>query len=89
MTDGLNTENRFYNDQSDIDAREKKLCANIKAAKITVYTIHVNTGGDPEQQVLKDCASDATKYFQIKQANQLVSIFTTIGTQLSQLRISK
>ena len=89
MTDGLNTQSRHSNNQSDIDAREKLLCANIKTAKLTIYTIHVNTGGDPAQQVLKDCASDPTKYFEIKQANQMVSIFTEIGTQLSQLRISK
>ena len=89
MTDGLNTQSRHSNNQASVDAREKLLCANIKAAKITIYAIHVNTGGDPAQQVLKDCASDATKYFEIKQANQLLSVFTQIGTQLSQLRISK
>ncbi len=98
MTDGLNTESRFTENMPSwdtngkktvIDNREKKLCDNIKAAKITLYTIHVNTGGDPAQQVLKDCATDATKYFEIKAANQMISIFTQIGTQLSQLRISK
>ena len=89
MTDGLNTQNRWSSNQSDIDAREKKLCANIKAANIAIYTIFVNTGGDPSQQVLKDCASDATKAFEIKSSNQLLAIFTTIGTQLSQLRIAK
>ncbi len=98
MTDGLNTESRFTDNmpwwdtngkKTVIDVRERKMCDNIKAAKITVYTIHVNTGGDPEQEVLKNCATDSTKYFEIKQSNQMVSIFTQIGTQLSQLRISK
>ena len=89
MTDGLNTQTRFTNDRDEINAREKKVCANAKAAKITIYTIHVNTGGDPAQQVLKDCASDPSKYFEIKVANQMVTVFTQIGTALAQLRISK
>ena len=47
MTDGLNTENRWSTDQATIDARTQKVCDNIKAAGITLYTIQVNTGGDP------------------------------------------
>ena len=89
MTDGLNTQNRFSTSRNEIDAREKIICTNIKAAKITIYTIQVNTGGDPAQQVLKDCATDSTKYFEIKAANQMVSVFTQIGTALSQLRVAK
>ncbi|MGE3150706.1 MAG: VWA domain-containing protein [Pseudorhodoplanes sp.] len=89
MTDGLNTENRFSTNRNTIDTREKKLCDNIKAANITLYTIQVNTGGDPTQSVLQNCASDSTKFFAITKANQLVSVFTQIGTALSQLRISK
>jgi hypothetical protein len=47
LTDGLNTQDRWYTNQSSIDARQTLTCSNIKAAGITLYTIQVNTGGDP------------------------------------------
>ena len=50
MTDGLNTENRWYDEQSQIDARQAITCANAKAAGIMIYTVQVNTGGDPTRR---------------------------------------
>ena len=44
LTDGLNTENRWYTNQTSIDDRQKITCDNIKAAGITLYTVQVNTG---------------------------------------------
>ena len=87
MSDGLNTQNRFTTNQWTIDARELTTCTNAKNAGITVYTVQVNTGGDPTQSVMKSCASAADKFTEIKQANQLVSAFNSIGVALSNLRI--
>ena len=89
MSDGLNTQNRFSTKQSSIDAREALTCSNAKAAGITIYSVQVNTGGDPTQSVMKNCATDTTKFFELKQANQLVSTFNSIGTALSNLRIAQ
>jgi Flp pilus assembly protein TadG len=89
LTDGLNTENRYSNDQADIDARELLTCANAKTAKITIYTIQVNTTGDPIQNVLKSCASSPEKFYALSTASALNSVFNTIGNQLTQLRISQ
>jgi Flp pilus assembly protein TadG len=89
MSDGLNTQNRFSTKQSAIDAREAITCSNAKAAKITIYAVQVNTGGDPTQSVMKNCASDPAKFFELKKANQLVSTFNSIGTALSNLRIAE
>ena len=36
-------------------------CANIKAAGITLYTIQVNTGGDPTSTLLQNCASPSIR----------------------------
>ncbi len=58
LTDGLNTQDRWYTSQSSIDARQQLTCNNIKAAGITLYTIQVNTGGDPTSTLLQNCASD-------------------------------
>jgi hypothetical protein len=58
LTDGLNTEDRWYTSQTSIDNRQKKTCDNVKAAGITMYTVQVNTGGDPTSTLLQNCATD-------------------------------
>jgi len=89
MTDGLNTENRWSTDQATIDARTQKVCNNIKAANITVYTIQVNTGGDPTSTLLQNCATDKTKFYLLTKADQILSTFNDIGSQLAKLRIAR
>jgi Flp pilus assembly protein TadG len=89
FTDGLNTQDRWYTDQSSIDARQKMTCDNVKAAGIKLYTIQVNTGGDPTSTLLQNCASDSSKFFLLTSADQIVTTFNQIGTALTQLRISK
>jgi Flp pilus assembly protein TadG len=89
LSDGLNTQNRWYTSASQIDARQRILCDNAKAADITIYTVHVNTGGDPESAVLKYCASGVDKFFHIKSADQTLTVFNSIGTSLAKLRVAK
>ena len=89
MSDGLNTQNRWYSDPSKIDARQATTCANAKAAGITVYAIHVNTGGDPMSTLLKNCASSPDKFWMLTNASQMTATFQQIGTALSNLRISQ
>ncbi len=82
-----------------IDNRQKALCDNIKAVLdpktgkplYTIYTIQVNTStpADATSSILQYCASDASKFFLLYSANQVVTTFNTIGTQLSQLRVAK
>jgi len=95
MTDGFNTANRWNNvlfgsgTTGNIDARTAQVCTNIKAAGITIYTVQVDSGGEsPPSTLLQGCASDASKWFYLQDPNQLVTVFTQIGTQLSQLRIA-
>lgn len=88
LTDGLNTQNRWYNYQSAIDARQEKTCNNIKASGITLYTVQVNTGGDPTSTLLQNCASDSSKFFLLTSSTQIVTTFNKIGTALSNLRIA-
>ena len=89
LTDGLNTEDRWYKSQNSIDTRQSMTCDNIKAAGITLYTIQVDTGGDPTSTLLQQCASSPDKFFLLTSANQIVSTFSTIGTNLSNLYIAK
>jgi Flp pilus assembly protein TadG len=89
LTDGLNTQNRWYTQQSQIDTRQATTCANIKTAGITLYTVQVNTGGDPTSTLLKTCASTPDKFFLLTSASQMVATFQQIGTFLSNLRIAQ
>jgi Flp pilus assembly protein TadG len=89
LTDGLNTENRWYTNQSSIDARQAITCSNIKAAGITLYTVQVNTSGDPTSALLQSCATDSSKFFLLTSSTQIVTTFNQIGTELSNIRVSK
>jgi Flp pilus assembly protein TadG len=89
LSDGLNTQNRWYSNASQIDARQKILCDNAKAANITIYTIQVNTGSDPTSSVLKYCASGTDKFYLVTSASQTLSVFNSIGTSLAKLRVAK
>jgi len=96
MSDGLNTQDRWpaygngqvqYNNA--IDNRQKIQCDNIKAAGITIYTMHVNTNGDPTSTVLQYCASGADKFSTVTSSSQIGTAFAAIGTSLSKLRVAK
>jgi Flp pilus assembly protein TadG len=89
LTDGLNTKNRWYSDQASIDAREALLCSNVKAAGITLWTIQVNTGGDPTSTLLQQCATDSDKFFLLTSANQILSAFDSISFKITNLFLSK
>jgi hypothetical protein len=88
LTDGLNTQDRWYTSQSSINTRQQKTCDNIKAAGLTVYTVQVNTGGDATSTLLQNCASDPGKFFLLTSAGQIVATFGQIGTSLSKLRLA-
>jgi Flp pilus assembly protein TadG len=96
MSDGLNTQDRWpaygngqtqYN--SAIDNRQKIQCDNIKAAGVIIYTMHVNTDGDPTSAVLQYCASGPTRFSTVTSSSQIATAFAAIGTSLSKLRVAK
>ena len=98
LTDGLNTIDRWYGNGSSqstsVDNRMYKssdgsgTCANIKAAGIQLYTIQVNTGGDPTSTMLQNCATPGN-FFLLTNASQIITLFNQIGTKLSRLRVAK
>jgi len=102
LSDGLNTQDRWwgdgYNTSTDVDYRMyykdasnnvSGTCQNIKNANITIYTVQVNTGGDPQSAVLKNCASDPSKFFMLTSSDEIVTTFDQIGSALANIHISK
>jgi hypothetical protein len=102
MSDGMNTENRWSGNQNTIDKRMYDsgnsgagTCANAKNTGIIIYSVQVNTGGDPTSTVMKNCAGskekmiDLEKFWEIKTSGDLGTVFNTIGTNLTKLRVAK
>ena len=85
----IGTQNRWYTSATDIDARQQIVCANVKLAKIDLYTIQVNTGGDPISTLLQNCASDPKKFFHLTSADQMTATFQEVGTNLTKLRVAQ
>lgn len=92
LSDGLNTGSRMYGDgtswTSAIDTRQQILCDNIKNAGAMIYTIQVNTDGDPDSAVLKYCANTGN-FFSTTTASGIATAFTAIGNSLNKLRVSR
>ena len=98
LSDGLNTQDRWYGNGSNVStsvdgrmlaSNGTGTCANIKAAGITIYTIQVNTGGDPTSTLLQSCASDTGKFWMLTSSGQIATTFQQIGTNLTQLRVAQ
>ena len=85
----LNTQNRLDQHADDIDTRQATTCANIKLANVELYTIQVNTGGDPTSTMLQTCASSTDKFYLLTAADQMTATFNTIGTNLTKLRVAQ
>jgi hypothetical protein len=93
LTDGDNTENRFSRTESSINARTTAACNNIKAFKdangkpyIKIYTIRVINGN---AALLQGCATDPSMYYDVQNASELTVVFNAIGSEISNLRLSK
>ena len=61
----------------------------LDAALTYFNSIQVNTAGDAQSSVLAYCASGSSNFFYLTSATQVLSTFSTIGTKLSKLRISR
>jgi len=94
LSDGLNTQDRWYSNATSIDNRQRTLCDNIKNAGVTIYSIQVNTANDPTSDVMQYCAgtratvADASKFYLLTTPSQIITTFNQIGTGLSKLRIA-
>ena len=101
MSDGLNTQDRWYSSQTPVDDRMYQTgngsgtCANIKSSGVTIYTVQVNTGGDPTSTLLQNCAGspdkmiDPSKFYVVTSASGLGAVFAAIGTNLTKLRVAQ
>lgn len=71
-----------------LDSRLKKLCANIKAKGIDLYTIRVevDTGTN---ELLKGCASGRDYFYDVHSSSSLTQVFESIAGQIAALHLSR
>jgi Flp pilus assembly protein TadG len=77
------------------DERTTAACNKVKTATgdatkpITIYTITFGSVASSAQTLMQNCATDAEKYFHAPNNSDLQTVFDAIGTQISDLYLSK
>jgi Flp pilus assembly protein TadG len=85
----LGTTNQSTADAA-LDTKTAAICAAMKEAGITIYTIVFGSGSSTGAKTLmKNCASAETYYYYAESAEALDEAFESIGDSLSNLRVSK
>ena len=97
LSDGLNTEDRWYGDGSTtgstddgkIDTRENSACTAAKTDGVVIYTLFLDLGGTQGNSTpLQNCATDSSKYVDLTSTSQVAAAFANIGQQITSLRVS-
>lgn len=86
MTDGNNTQNRWSRSQTDIDARTRQVCTNIKKDKIQIFSARIIEGNG---SLLTECASSPDMYYDVQDVAQLDPVFSKIYAQITSTRIAR
>ena len=94
MTDGANTlsatpPTNGGGDVVETNARTAELCTNIKAKGIELYTITFDVTDNVIKDLMRDCASDGTKFFDAANGGQLQIAFKEIARDMLALHLAK
>jgi Flp pilus assembly protein TadG len=94
MTDGANTisaNGALHNDHSSVGAnlQTAKLCGNIKASGIKVFTVAFQVDDTEIKKLLKACASAPEMAFDAGSSAELGAAFAQIGGKLADLYLTK
>jgi Flp pilus assembly protein TadG len=71
-----------------LDERTELVCSRIKEAGIRVYSILLMEDAPSSQNLMRNCATDPSLYFDSPTAADLQPVFQAIANDLSNLRIS-
>ena len=86
LTDGANTQNRWTNVATDIDARMLMVCNEIRNKGVELFTIGLVSAN---MSVLTPCASNPAKSFQVTDPTKIPDLFDLISQKLVSVRLSK
>ena len=93
MSDGANTRSRngkFHTGNNIADANNgmRNLCNKIKNDQIEIYTIAYDISDAATKNRMRNCATDASMYFDASNAAELNKAFEKIGANLARLRLT-
>jgi Flp pilus assembly protein TadG len=99
MTDGANTQSpaptagtwnwSMPSARNEADAILKSLCTNVKNDGILIYTVAFSVDDEAARQMLKECASSPSYYYDARDSATLINAFRRIGDSLMRLRVAK
>ncbi len=94
MTDGYNTHSANYPDHeaanvTDANNVTAATCNNIKTAGVAIYTIAFQVTDPTIKSILQSCATSVSYYYDATTIAALQSAFTSIGAQMTALRLSQ
>jgi Flp pilus assembly protein TadG len=71
----------------------REACTNAKAQGITIFSIILDTASNPvtstQQTLFQFCATTPSNYYLVTDSSTLPTVFSTIGGQISNLRLTK
>ncbi len=79
----------FSDPASALNDRLAKVCSNMKAAGIIIYTVPVEVTDTNIKSLLQTCASSSDKYIDVSSSSQLSAAFANIAGSISAIRISQ
>jgi len=93
MTDGANTKSKNGDwheggSVSKANNTTRNLCNNIKSSDIQIYTIAYEITDTTTKNLMRNCASKSSMYFDANNAAQLTAAFDSIGSSLIKLRLT-
>lgn len=98
MTDGANTMYPSYPKHYSLSAGTEptvandltaELCTNIKTEEITIYTVAFEITDTTIKDLLRDCATQTSYYYDADNPTELSNAFEAIAGQLAQLKLTK
>ena len=94
MTDGANTRSPTYPRHGGYDVSlannlTREICDEIKAKRIFLHTIAFEVSDYAIQNLLRDCASDPSNFYDASDAAELAEAFNSIGDDLKRLALVK
>lgn len=71
-----------------VNQREARLCENIKATGIEIYTVIFRETDPTTENLMRNCASSSEHFFRADSAAELSAAFRAIGSGIGQLRLT-
>lgn len=75
--------------QKKMDERTAEACKNVKAKGVRLFTITFQVGDAATEKLMRDCATDKSMYFDSPDTTTLSSVFKSIASKITQLRLTK